>query len=119
MTCREGTTSMENNNDFDPFWVFHALGASMTLGALAGLAAYLRNTKEVTIREWVAAAIYSGLYALATASLAFGLLPVKEWDLGSICLVLGISIISGLGGNAGMGIVIELASAILKVKGKP
>ena len=110
-----GQTAM-NDNEFNPFWVIHALGASMTLGALAGLSAYLRNTKTVTAKGWIAASIYSGLFALATALLAFGMLPVKEWDMGSVCLVLGISVMSGLGGNAGMGIAIEVARAVAALK---
>ena len=112
-----GQTAM-NDNEFNPFWVIHALGASMTLGALAGLAAFLKSKKEITTRGWVAATIYSGLFSLATAALAFGALPVEKWDLNAVCIVLGLSVMSGLGGNTFLGIAIEVARAVAALKGK-
>ena len=87
----------------DAVWDALCIAASMVpIGAAAGLAALLRSKQEATPRAIAAALVNSGLLAGALCLIMF------HFDPDAILWNIGISVLSGLGGNTAIGIVIQL-----------
>lgn len=94
---------MDDRNQYDPIWVALAM---MSLGALAGLAAFLRTTKPddpITMRAVGAAMLNSSLFCGAVCALMF-----HHFGDDSILLTVGVSILAGLGGNSAIGFVLQM-----------
>lgn len=82
--------------------------------SLAGLAQLLRNGKELTRRSVFSALLYSGLLGVGTAALMDHFYGAENW-----ALILGLSVLSGLGGTSAVdmtGIMISKAIKALAEK---
>lgn len=100
---------MDNRHNYDPIWVALAM---MWLGALAGLAAFLRTTKpdaKITVRAIAAAMLNSALFCGAICTLMF-----HHFGAESLLLTIGVSILAGLGGNSAIGFVLQLLEFFAK-----
>lgn len=101
--------SMDNRHNYDPLWVALAM---MWLGALAGLAAFLRTTKpdaKITLRAVGAAMLNSSLFCGAICVLMF-----HHFGNESILLTIGVSILAGLGGNSAIGFALQMLEFLAK-----
>lgn len=81
------------------------LSAIFPLTSVAGLAQLLRSGRPITKREVASVTLNSGLFGVSVAALLIHKFGVELWPL-----IVGISLLSGLGGNA----MIDLALAALK-----
>lgn len=75
---------------------------AFVISALAGVAALLRSTKELTVRMVVSAILNSGALGLGLALLLFTYFKENTWFL------LGLCILAGLGGMTVLGFVLWL-----------
>jgi hypothetical protein len=72
----------------------------LPVASLAGLASLLRSERDLNWRSVASAMINSGLFGTSIAMFGY-----NKWD---IWLLLSLSILSGLGGNALVDFVIDL-----------
>ena len=87
----------------EPVWVLLGM---MVLGALAGVGAHLRQnpkSKKPTRREYLCEALNSALLAVAMCALVFW-----RYGTGEIWLAVVLSVLSGLGGNRAIGLVLSI-----------
>ena len=84
---------------------FQAFISAFSVSSLAGLAAYLRSNRELTVRGTISAMLNSGLLGLAIAFLWYNYFN----DNGNIWFMLGISLLAGLGGISVLDFVIQVA----------
>lgn len=82
------------------YWL---LSAIVPISSLAGLAALLRSDEPITWRAGLSATLNSGLFSLCIGSLMLHKFGEDGW-----MLILGVSVLSGLGGNAALYFGIEL-----------
>lgn len=76
--------------------------AATVVGALAGVGALLRSTKELTARALLSAAINSGALGGGLAMLLFSYFKDNTWFL------LGLCLLAGLGGMTLVGFILTL-----------
>ena len=81
------------------------VNVSLVVTEMTGIAQLLRSGEPITKRAIASVILNSGLFGVAVAALMIDQVGIDSW-----ALIVGISVLSGLGGNA----LIEMAIAILK-----
>ncbi len=96
----------EDGVDKNTLWTLLAI---LPVCSFAGLAALLRTEQPITRRAVLAASLNSGLFGLAVAAAM-----VHRFGAESIYLILSVSVLSGLGGNAALDFAIEGVKAYVR-----
>ncbi len=92
--------------DKNTLWMLLAIFPTCSF---AGLAALLRTEQPITRRAIVAAALNSGLFGVAVAAAM-----IHRFGSEGIYLILSVSVLSGLGGNAAIDFAVEGIKAYVR-----
>lgn len=106
----------QGNGGLNPWAVVTAVLSSVACGAMAGFAVFCKSDALWTTRAVFGAVAGSAVWAGGVAALVFAYFPVHEWTQSTIWLAIGVSALSGVGGNTSVGFVFEILKVIASRK---
>lgn len=83
---------------------FQAFISAFSVSSLAGLAAYLRSSRQLTVRGTISAMLNSGLLGLAIVFCWYTYFN----DRNNIWFMLGVSLLAGLGGISVLDFILQV-----------
>lgn len=101
-----------NNGGLNPWTAVMAVVSSFVCGAMAGFAVYCKSDAAFTARAAFGAIVWSAIWAGGVAAMVFAYFPVEEWTYSTIWLAIGLSALSGVGGNTSVGFIFEILKVI-------
>lgn len=104
------------NGGLNPWAALMAVVSSVACGAMAGFAVFCQSEQAWSTRKVFGAVAGSAIWAGGTAAMVFAYFPVNEWSHSTIWLAIGVSALSGVGGNTSVGFVFEVLKFIASRK---